>query len=161
MRSIYCLYSKLRPIISISNQENIDALQQHKITKILNHLQMMEGEEWINLQKELEDEEIELTTFDTIELESKVAKYNGIKSQLSSAEQSLKIIENKELEENLKDLMNKLNFYRTQQRGTSIRQSNREALLGATIKLNKDQKDEIVAKSLQLDATMRRVLGQK
>ena len=161
MRSIYCLYSKLRPIISVSNQENIDAVQQHKITKILNHLQMMEGEEWSNLQKEFEDEKIELTTFDTIELESKVEKYNGIKSQLSFAEQSLKIIANKELEEDLKDLMNKLNLYRTQQCGTNIRQSNREALLGSTIKLNKDQKDEIVSNSLQLDATMKRVLGQK
>eukprot|EP00486_Rosalina_sp_Unknown_P005314 CAMPEP_0201572344 /NCGR_PEP_ID=MMETSP0190_2-20130828/15530_1 /ASSEMBLY_ACC=CAM_ASM_000263 /TAXON_ID=37353 /ORGANISM="Rosalina sp." /LENGTH=121 /DNA_ID=CAMNT_0047997957 /DNA_START=635 /DNA_END=1000 /DNA_ORIENTATION=- len=121
----------------------------------------MEGEEWSNLQKELQDEEIELTSFDTIELESKVAKYNKIKSQLSMAEQSLKAIANRELEENMKDLMKKLNLYKTQQHSQNIRQSNKEALLGSTIKLNKDQKDELVAKSLQLDETMKRVLGEK
>lgn len=161
MKSLYCLYTKFQPVIFVENRENMDPVQQHTVTKILTHLQVMEGIEWNNLQKELGDEGIELTSFDTIELESKIEEYNKIKSQLSTAEQSLKIIADQKLEENMKDLMNKLNLYKSQQSSQNIRQSNKEALLGSTIKLNKDQKDEIVAKSLQLDETMRRVFGDK
>ena len=158
MRSVYCLYCKIRTMIHL---KNIDPVTQHKITKILNYSQMREGREWFNLQKEFKKEEIELTRADSVELESKINKYKTIKSQLNSAESSLKIIAVKQMEENMNDLMNKLNLYKTQQAGINIRESNKEALLGSTIKLNKDQKDEIVAKSLQLNETMKKVFGDQ
>ena len=60
------------------------------------------------------------------------------------------------------DFMNKLNLYKTQkkERGAqSIKHSKENTVFAASIKLNKDQKDEIVAKSLQIDETMQKVLG--
>ena len=157
MRSIYCLYAQLRSFIY---SENIDPMQQHKITKILNHSHLIEGQEWSILQQQLNEKGVELTTADSAELSSKVNKYNKIKSQLTSAERSLKLVADKKSEDNLHDLMNKLNLYKTQKKGgmQNIKHP-KETVLASTIKLNKDQKDEIVAKSLQLDETMKKVLA--
>ena len=70
----------------------------------------------------------------------------------------------KESKENMRDLMNKLNLYQAQskERGArSIKHSKENSVFAANIKLNKDQKDEIVAKSLQIGETMQKVLGSR
>merc|ERR1712154_201591 len=137
MASIHCLYDQLNP--TFIQQENVDPAQQYKIMKILNHSQLIEGKEWEQLQQELLLNDDKLTSFDHDLLISKVDEYKKIKSQLLSAQNSLKITQEKKLQENLNDLMNKLNCYKSQndaERHSIRHQQERENVLASTIKLN-------------------------
>jgi len=162
MTGIHCLYKACSLGANASNTD-IDAVEKHTVLKILNHCKLMEGKAWMQLQQDVQREAIELTESDSVTLAAKIKNFQNLQSQLALSQSSLQAIKEKKAEHNLHDLMQKLNLFQSQKKKNggklSMKQFNKQYLLASTIKLNKDQKDEMVANSLQLNETMNKVLG--
>jgi len=139
----------------------IDWRNGHKMDAMLKHFELMQGTEWKAVSQSLAKDEI--TSFDANNIKLKIEKYEKIKSQIERAGEALKASKDEEAKQNLNDLMQKLNLYKSQ---TATRQSiksqnnNKEnTILTANIKMSKEEKSKIIAQSLQIDQTMQKVLG--
>merc|ERR1719431_456748 len=110
MRSFCCLFKRLGPVMNISRA---DPFQEHKIQCIMGHLELKEGEEWDTLCTDLVHKQcLELTDADSKRLRMRSEEYQAIKMKRRTSEKELKVMADKEMEENMHDLMNKLNLYK-------------------------------------------------
>jgi len=165
--SLYCLYRKLQPLLENGgggggngSSDSMDRLQQHQIVKILNHSKLVEGQQWLALKNEFIADGIELTDADAKELTLKIEQYEKLKAQLVLAENSLKTVVAHKVQQNLHALTEKLKLYKAQKNAQIYNKQNRKGnVLTASIKMNKDEKDQMLSKSLQINETMKKVLG--
>jgi len=168
-RSISCLFLEVQ---SLSPKQSADIecepRQRHQIERaierIVRHAQLREGEEWTAVYQELltGKDRLRLLKADDQILREKIESYDTLRAKMRSEEEEMEKRAKREMDENLQELVNKLQLYKAQKKPVGMRSSTvkpKEYVLAATIKLNKDQKDEIVAGSLQLKETMRKVLG--
>ena len=92
----------------------------------------------------------------------KVNQSSKLKQQVAESTDRVKKIEEKETHDILVDLASQLNAMKIReiQDAKQTKTKKRSSTLKSSIKLTKDQKDAMVANSLQLDATIRKALNE-
>ena len=119
---------------------------------------MFEGQTWKSIQNDLATNPIILKR-DINTIENNVYRLNNIIFELKEEEILLKEKENESCNKELLILYNKLYSYSNDKNNPDKHSKTHDHRLKMSIKLNKTQKDAMVAKSLQLNKTMQKVLG--
>ena len=122
---------------------------------------LAEGRSWQKVKSECKQQAIELIASDVEEIETNIKKYYETKEILKNEEDGLKAAEENEVRNELRDLASSLNAMKMRElrEATGKVQKKRVTSIKSKIKLTKDQRDAMVANSLQLDATIKKLLN--
>ena len=120
-----------------------------------------EGKVWRDIRNECDKQKIELIATDAAEIEQHVKEVGDIEELLEKEKISLKNDENTAVTNELKDLASSLNAMKLRQlrESTGKVEKKRVTSIKSKIKLTKDERDAMVANSLQLDATIKKILN--
>lgn len=124
--------------------------------------EVTESQAWLSLETKVKKNDIALTQHDQHELQEKVDQSVETQNTIIESITRIKQIEKQQTDNILVDLANQLNSMKMReiQDAKQKKSKKRVSTLRSSIKLTKDEKDAMVANSLQLDATIRKALNE-
>lgn len=124
--------------------------------------EVTESQAWLSLETKVKKNDIALTQHDQHELQEKVDQSIQTQNTIIESINRIKQIEKQQTDNILVDLANQLNSMKMReiQDAKQKKSKKKVSTLRSSIKLTKDEKDAMVANSLQLDATIRKALNE-